>query len=369
MQSRKLSLAIATFPYGGNGGVSSEAPTVRNWLMKTWQQAAADERIEKCAVRDFSDTPITMTRNAAVEWAQQEKFDLLLMIDSDMAPDCEADDPEAKEFWASSFDYLYEHYERGPIVIGAPYCGPPPAENVYIFLWRNQRSNNPNPDWQLGQYTREHAAIMAGIQECAALPTGLILFDVRVFDVVTKPYFTYEYHGDGAKCSKCGETEPGPQSRKASTEDVVTTRNISLCGLAKLGYNPMLANWDAWAGHWKPICVKKPRTVKIDAISKVYTKATLEGVRSDQKLINLGPAVPANRFDKPNGKQHDMAALLPARGQTLDGLDAKAIAKEVSARMGYGPITVREDPKTEARVKELLENAVETIPFSEVDND
>jgi hypothetical protein len=308
MSPRKLSVLIACFSYGGNGGLSSEHPDVRNWLLQTVPKMQSDPRIGEVQLIDIADTPITMSRNKAVVKAREGKFDLLLMVDSDMRLDvCDGLD-HAKPFWDTSFDAIYDHYDEGPLAIGAPYCGPPPYENVYVFRWRCKESNNANPvDAQLDQYTREEAHDQGGIKPVAALPTGLILFDMRIFDVtdpkhqyesflargypekeakdLTKPWFYYEWN------SLYGDT-------KASTEDVTATRDMALIGYQELGYNPVMCNWDAWAGHWKPKCVGKPMLLTNDEVSERYAAAAKRMSRNTKSIAWKSPAITRLDFSK-----------------------------------------------------------------------
>ena len=108
MQEKTLSIAFAFFPYGGTGSTASEYPGTRNWIVPTIMKASADPRIEAIYHKDFSDTPITMSRNAAVKWAQQEvNADILYMLDSDMIPDINSSEPDAKPFFDESFNFLY----------------------------------------------------------------------------------------------------------------------------------------------------------------------------------------------------------------------------------------------------------------------
>lgn len=279
---QKFVVGFCTFSYGGNGGISSEVPDVREWLTPLVAELSRDQRIADLRIWNLSDTPITMTRNKSVLMAREYGVDVLVMIDSDMKPDLYAGAPDAKPFFQSSFDFLVDHYAKGPVVIGAPYCGPPPHENVYVFRWQNQQSENPNPDYQLEMYDRHTAARMAGIQECAALPTGLIMYDMRAFAVTEpktredNPWFYYEW--PDKYCA-----------HKASTEDVTMTRDLSLAGAQRLGYNPVFCNWDAWAGHWKPKCVGKPICISAKDVSSKM-KQTLEiGHDSGVKLMDLRP--------------------------------------------------------------------------------
>jgi hypothetical protein len=277
---QKFKVGIVTFSYGGNGGISSEVPDIREWMIPLVNKAVKDPRVDGVRVWNLADTPITMTRNRAVIQAREYGLDVLVMVDSDMKPDIHADHPDAREFFPTSFDFLVDHYHKGPCVIGAPYCGPPPVECVYVFRWNNLQSENPNPDFQLEMYDRHTAVKMAGIQECAALPTGLIMYDMRAFELTEprtaedKPWFYYEW-----KDRFCAE--------KASTEDVTMTRDLSLVGTQKLGYNPVYCNWDAWAGHWKPKCVGKPVVMAASDVSAKMRASLESGYEHDTKLVDF----------------------------------------------------------------------------------
>lgn len=278
---QKFNVGFCTFSYGGNGGISSEVPDIREWITPLIAKLSKDERVAQIRMWNLSDTPITMTRNRAVIQARECGMDVLVMIDSDMKPDINNGfDPAAKPFFDSSFDFLVQHYPKGPCVIGAPYCGPPPVENVYVFRWLNRESVNANPDFQLEMYDRHTAVKMAGIQECAALPTGLIMYDMRAFALTEpqadadKPWFYYEYK------SKY-------QDEKASTEDVTMTRDLSLVGTQKLGYNPVFCNWDAWAGHWKPKCVGKPQVVEASNISEKLKRCWDANYDAGTRIVDL----------------------------------------------------------------------------------
>lgn len=282
MQPRKLKVAFGFMPYGGNGNTASEHPDIRNWLIPTILKAKSDPRIDPDILyKDICDTPAPMVRNELVGWARENGADVLVMVDSDNTPDIMLGlDPVAKPFFETSFDFLYSHYEKGPVIIGAPYCGPPTqpdgsgTENVYVFLWRNINSANPEQGMSLKQFEREEAAMRVGIEPVAALPTGVIMCDLRAFDLIPHPYFTYEYND-------------AQERGKASTEDVVTTRNISLNGTIQLGYNPVFCNWDAWAGHWKPLCVGKPVILHADRVGKALQRAVEAKRRSDVRTTHV----------------------------------------------------------------------------------
>lgn len=283
MTPRKLNVAFAFFPYGGNGGVSTEVPAIRDWFCRTVQACSQEDRIAWIQWRDFSDTPITMTRNAAVLWARTIGADVLVMTDSDQHPDVlVGKDPSAKPFVPTAFDFIYDHYDRGPVVVGAPYMGPAPDRSVYVFHWKNHRSSGVgnSVDMQLEMYSRETAAMHTGVCPCAALPTGLIMYDMRAFDLTEpykegdKPWFYYEW-------------KDHYQSEKASTEDVTATRDMSLAGCVKLGYNPIHVAWDCWAGHYKPELLTKPQVIHPEDVADTLRRAAIENAPRDRRFSQV----------------------------------------------------------------------------------
>lgn len=276
MTPRKFRVAFATFHYGGNGLCETLLPGLSDWLRETAFKCQTDDRVEMLGWAKYTDTPITMTRNAAVRDARKSGFDILCMFDNDNLPDCELKfgDPYAKPWWDTSFDFLDKHYDKGPCIIMAPYCGAPPIECPFGFTWKNHEHDTPEVKFQLKMYEREHASILGGIQNVAAGPTGVIMFDLRAFDLIPHPYFDYEWTDE-------------THSEKASTEDVFTTRNIALAGIEKLGYNPLYMNWDAWAGHSKPKMVRKPRPITSEQVHKSLADAVRAGHRGDERLIEV----------------------------------------------------------------------------------
>jgi hypothetical protein len=310
---QKFNVGIVTFSYGGNGGISSEVPDIREWMTPLVVDLSKDPRVDAIRIWNLADTPITMTRNRAVLQAREFGVDVLVMVDSDMKPDLYSGASDAKPFFQSSFDFLVNHYAKGPCVIGAPYCGPPPVECVYVFRWNNQQNENPNPDFQLEMYDRHTAVKMAGIQECAALPTGLIMYDMRAFALTEpkttadKPWFYYEW-----KDHFCAE--------KASTEDVTMTRDLSLVGAQKLGYNPVYCNWDSWAGHWKPKCVGKPQVIAASGVSHKLKDCWEANVEPGVKLVDFRSPV-MDKLPKPSE--------FDGLGMELPAVDAQALTRMI----------------------------------------
>lgn len=287
MTPRRLSVLVAFFPYAGNSTGSSMAFDVTEWFAQTLVKIKQDDRVADIHIRSFCDTPITMTRNKAVEVAKEIGADVLVMVDSDMRPDMY---PEAPKFWDVAFTKLYEHYDKGPLVIGAPYGGTPPHENMFVFKWRGFMNAGEETPFSLDQYTREEAAKMSGIEEAAALPTGLIMYDVRSFDLIEKPYFRYEWTDESA-------------SEKASTEDVQNTRDISIAGIQQLGYNPVMCAWDCWAGHLKVWCVGRPGLLTAEAVSDSLRKAFERGARNERQIQFRSPILHSQGRCQPSGVQ------------------------------------------------------------------
>lgn len=267
----KFSVMFARFPYGRR-----DEPDVTDWLMDTLMKAKSDPRISDVFNWRLDDTPIPMGRNRSIEQAKKLGADYLLMVDNDMAPDAYhvgnpnkvGIDVHARPFWDTSFDFMQKNLDD-PCIIAAPYCGPPPIENVYVFRWADWQSQQPNDDGRLEQFSREEAATRAGIEEVGALPTGLILLDMRVFKNFEPPYFYYEW-----------ADEPF-QTQKASTEDVTFTRDLSLQGTR------IFCNWDAWAGHWKWKCVGKPGLITVDSVRDKFVNAVKRNHNSKDRMIEV----------------------------------------------------------------------------------
>lgn len=303
MTPRKHSIYIGCPAYGGNGGTSNLHPGVARWLVMLYHQLRNDARIDGIYLDFEADTPCTMVRNAYVEKAREAGCDLLLMVDSDQDPSMYEDEPWFKPFWNVAFDKIYEHHETGPLVIGAPYCGTPGAgENCYVFFWENQGIRGSETSFSIDAYPRAIAAQMSGLQPVAALPTGLILFDMRIFDLLDKNRKSREQVLEEFKDNKISKTEAlrciqdgyfyyewkdRTASEKASTEDVSATRDMSLAGRMVLGYETVLCAWDSWIGHAKPYMVGKPKQFTVEQIGGVMKRVVLDDVSSRDKIVRV----------------------------------------------------------------------------------
>jgi len=313
MQKPKLDVLVVFFAFGGNGSVGMQLPQITTWFAKLHEWMKKDERIGRIACVTAGDIPLSMERNKMVKKAMDQGFDCILMLDSDNVPDLYVGhDPKAKPFFQTSFDFLYSRALRElPTVVCAPYCGPPPhptrggEENVYVFYAEANETPDPNaphPGMRFKAYSRQHAAIMEGIQPIAAGPTGVILYSVDAFKLMpTKP--DVESVLNDVAAGKVGvarakellameswfyyEYEDGECTHKASTEDCTNTREIQLAGIHKHGEPIVFCNWDSWAGHYKPKCVGKPNPLRIEQVSSVFAEAVRSNVSSQDSAVML----------------------------------------------------------------------------------
>jgi hypothetical protein len=313
MQKPKLDVLVVFFAFGGNGSVGMQLPQITTWFAKLHQWMKQDERIGRIACVTAGDIPLSMERNKMVKKAMDQGFDCILMLDSDNVPDLYVGhDDSAKPFFQTSFDFLYSRALRElPTVVCAPYCGPPPhptrggEENVYVFYAEANETPDPNaphPGMRFKAYSREHAAIMQGIQPIAAGPTGVILYSVDAFKLMpTKP--DVESVLNDVAAGKVGvarakellameswfyyEYEDGECTHKASTEDCTNTREIQLAGIQKHGEPIVFCNWDSWAGHYKPKCVGKPNPLRIEQVSSVFAEAVRSNISTQDSAVML----------------------------------------------------------------------------------
>jgi hypothetical protein len=213
----------------------------------------------------IADTPITMGRNKCLRVAEEQGWDYVLMLDSDMVFDMPY--PGARPFWEAAWEFALAH--DGPCVVAAPYVGPPPVEVCYVFRYENNQSDDPNPNFFLRAYGRHEAAQMTGVQRAGALPTGLMLIDMRAVRKLKKPYFYYEWADDS-------------QSEKASTEDVTFSRDLAYAGV------PLYCAWDSWAGHIKQKICGKPQAIPADLVPRWMTERAGELFRAEDLSREAG---------------------------------------------------------------------------------
>jgi hypothetical protein len=305
----KFSVMLARFPGG-----RIECPESVDWIVETVLKIKKNPDISDLVPFRSGDTPADMNRNKAVRAAVAAKCDYLLMIDNDMEPDPKERDRSIREgalpFWDVAWDHMMNNL-AWPCAIAAPYCGPSPWNNMYVFRWRtknNKHRPTDIPSWSLDQFTREEAAERGGIEEVAALPTGLILYDMRVFKDMLRPYFYYEWKDDW-------------HDEKASTEDVTQTRDMSLAWYAsggKIGGRVFCA-WDSWAIHNKNERVMPPVKVGADSIGASLKHAVEHGGVNNEKVHVFGGDRLAEfkarqKFEQENPSVIDQLHAKPANG-------------------------------------------------------
>lgn len=290
---RKLSILCVFFSYGGHSGMDAEHPSCREWLCDTMSRVRDDPRVGKFGVKTLADTPVTMSRNKAVKLAREMGVDILVMLDADQDFMLHADEDWYRPFFPVAFDEIYKHYDKGPLVIAAPYCGAANnGENIFYFRWQDQGWHGDETSFSLEQYTRAEAAEMRGLHEAAALPTGLIMFDMRIFDLLdvnrkSKEQVLLDFQAgkiglrEALRCIQDGyfyyEWTDETASEKASTEDVSATRDMSIVSQLKLGYNACRVACDSWIGHVKPYTVGRPKRFCVEQVGGVLKRTVLDG--------------------------------------------------------------------------------------------
>lgn len=230
----KVRILICVFNY--DGWIRGE---IADWYMGKCVPALTEcGKVEAVSfTTQFRGYPITRLRNRACQVAQSSGFHYLLMIDNDNVPDCEYEfDPRARPFFPAALEFAIS---KGPCVVGAPYCGAPPRENCMVIKWEPVADRSQAMPATMTKYSRKEAAEAEGFEEVAALPTGMLLIDLRVLNELPPPWFDYEY-------------KDTLEAELAATEDVFFTRNLSFVGV------PQYVFWDAWAGHVKEVMVRRP---------------------------------------------------------------------------------------------------------------
>jgi hypothetical protein len=278
----EVTVLLVHFP-GGN----TIHPDVAHWFYETKKQCEQDPRVKRVGVCWLNDTPITMTRNRVIRQALEQGVDYVLMLDNDTIPD--EPRPGAEPFWKSSFDFL--RALDAPAVIAAPYVGPPPTNNVYAFQWGNRNNYEPEANHALIQYTREEASRLGGIQPAAALATGCMVFDMRVFKLRPEDeglglaplpglgWAYYEWEHDLYA------------DDKASTEDVALTRDIALYWTEKkIPGAGCYVNWSAWAQHYKSGKFGAPVTLSVEDVGERFGKVRDRALSRGFRTVILQPA-------------------------------------------------------------------------------
>lgn len=257
----KVKVCIYRFP-----GTFMEHSTTVSWLVNALFCLYQHPRIESVLTDSVTDTPVDMSRNRALKHARDNGFDYAIFIDDDMYPDYEQHLGEksatAQRFLPAALDFALEH--AGPCCVGAPYCCQPPEEEPLIMKWQDFETDCHTGNVKLIRYSREEVVGRVGFEQVAALPTGLLLIDMRCLQFIGMPWFRYEFKDE-------------EQTQKASTEDVTFTRDLGLAGVNQYCF------WNAWAGHWKTKMVKKPAPVDYRHVPQRFVSSVRKQVQLEIK--------------------------------------------------------------------------------------
>lgn len=226
----KATVLVCRLTYSG-----IERKEIGDWLVLV--AGHQDERIDRTLHAAVDRCPTTAARNLCVKLARRQGADVLVMVDADMAP--------SADFYPRAVDFLLRRAAEGkPSVVASPYVCAPPDEGVQVIRYASRETGHPAIDDKLTHVPREEAAQKTGVEQVAAVGTGLIAFDVRVFDRVTEPYFRYQYEDEAETAVSC-------------TEDVYLTRDLTNAGVG------VFVDWDSWSGHAKTKVCGKPHLIPL----------------------------------------------------------------------------------------------------------
>ncbi len=210
---------------------------ISDFLVNAYGQA---DLVEGLCFVTVDQEPTSSARNKAVAVAKEYGADITFQVDDDMVP--------SLDFFARAVKHLMR--QRGPHCVGSPYCGARAnGRKVQVFKKINRPPDVGHETWQellerkkrpaADRVTRKEAVSKEGIEEVYMIGTGLIAFDMRCFDHLTKPYFRYTF---------TDETEENVQQ----TEDIYFTQRLSESG------GKVWADWSCWSGHAKEEIVTAP---------------------------------------------------------------------------------------------------------------
>ncbi len=267
----KVKILIARLSYNGY-----ERVEIANWLVQTALALQDHPRVGDVAHNIVTGYPTPRVRNQVLVTAKKIGAHFAVMIDDDMVPDVHAPGRavgyghldahgDQTTFFPSALDFALSHV--GPCVVAAPYCAGPPEERVLVSRFREDESDNPNSPTKgiaLRCFSRDEAADRTGFEMVSALPTGLMLIDMRGVDMLSPPWFGYEY-------------ETSTEDVLASTEDTVFSRNLMYIGV------PQYCAWGSWSAHAKVKMVGRPLKYPLLAIPQQVEKTLREQIAKESR--------------------------------------------------------------------------------------
>lgn len=255
----KVKLLVNVFTYSKQIGAD-----VFSWCCGVGPTLDNHPRVSDVRISYTYGYPTDKVRNAVVKEAREHGHDYVLMLDDDQVPDIGLREcPERTDmvpFLTSAVDFALAH--DGPCLVGAPYCSGPPLQQVLVM-----KNREYVPDLldgmglKIDKYTRDEASRERGIKQVMGLPTGCLLVDLRVLDVLPPPWFSYEFD------------DPPFNTSLASTEDIVFTRNLDWLGVKQY------CHWSAWAGHAKSYTTGVPTEAPVVDIPRSIYRRWASGWR------------------------------------------------------------------------------------------
>lgn len=253
----KVKLLVNVFTYSKQIGAEAFS-----WCCGVGPTLDKHPRVSDVRISYTHGYPTDKMRNAVVKEARSHGHDFVLMIDEDQAPDIGLTQyPERTDlmpFLPSAIDFAIAH--DGPCLVGAPYCSAPPLQQVLVMKNREYVPGlRDGMGLKIDKYTRDEAAVERGIKRVAGLPTGCLLVDLRILDVLPPPWFSYEFD------------DPPFNTSLASTEDIVFTRNADWLGVHNYSH------WSSWAGHDKKFTTGIPTEAPVVDIPQSIHRAWSSG--------------------------------------------------------------------------------------------
>lgn len=226
------------------------------WLAQCTAELAARAKhisdefgLELCSTQS---PRIALMRNLLVEMARERGATHLLMVDPDMLPDRFLREKNGKPlnryrpFVWEAIKFAATHPQS---VLAAPYHGQQPSGSVCHVFARNEAG-------ELRRLPKPEAERLRGWQRVDAVGTGLMLLDMKLFDVLEPPYFFDEY-------------------KDAKQTTLLHSQDVAFCLKCGKAGVPTYVNFDCWAGHYQEKIVvpefEEPQLPKIDPRVPVVT--------------------------------------------------------------------------------------------------
>ena len=206
-----------------------EHPAVGSWLAQTVYSIAKAGTFSSFGEFVITDRQGPLARNLAGGIARSRRADVLLMVDGDQIPDV---DPCKPAFFEVATRLMRGH--AGPCVVSSP----TPMLNGCVNVHEERRLDGDGPA-TLDLIRIGDAVGKAGVELVPACGTGLIAIDMRAFDALSSPFFSFRYDAD--------------QTTVVEGEDGAFTLACSRRGI------PVYVAWDCWCGHSKVISLQKPK--------------------------------------------------------------------------------------------------------------